>query len=176
MAAVARTIVDLRGLERFRNSLSADLRQKRNGPVRQALHRWKDIWVQQTRARFLKFSRGGGNWPRLAEKTIERKKAGKRLILRAGNDSILDAIDDAEFAAKPGTVNDVPFGVVVMIGGNDRHPSGKISMKRLIEIHDQGRGNNPQRKIIVPPDGKSRQRMGTIMTAALKQTLRNSAI
>lgn len=170
------TKVDLRGLQRFSAALTNDLRLKRNGPIRDGLHKWGEIYREFLRTRFVNFARGGGDWPALKPATIQHKGRNKRLILRDGFDSIFKALDP-KFSGKPGQVQeDIPFGVRVGVGGNAMHPSGKISMQKLIQIHNEGRGNNPRRQIIVPPDGRAQQRMGLVMTAALKKTISNSAI
>lgn len=170
------TKVDLRGLQRFSAALTNDLRRRQNGPIRDGLHKWGEIYRDFLRKRFVNFARGGGNWPPLKPATIARKQRNKRLILRDGFDSIFNALEPI-FTGKPGQVQeDIPFGVRVGLGGAAMHPSGKISMAELIKIHNEGRGNNPKRAIIVPPDGRAQQRMGLVMTAAVKKVIANSAI
>lgn len=69
--------VDLAPLLRFRDGLQKELAAAGgdDNPVRRALRQWAAIYRSFLRERFDAFSRGGGDWPPLAESTILARRA-----------------------------------------------------------------------------------------------------
>lgn len=115
--------------------------------------------------RFAKFSKGGGDWPPLAESTIRRKskRKGKRgqgspsAILR-DTDALFKAVAP-EFTGAPGAVETFTrTSVIVGYGGSAQYSSGTAIMD-VAEWHDKGNSRLPRRVIIVPPDQATRQAM-----------------
>lgn len=169
----SRTTVTVRlgRLRRFREVLESDLREKTNGPVREALRDWKRIYWEFINERFATFAAGGGDWPPLSPKTTARKaKLGldPRILVAT---RLLEANLDPQFAAKPGEVNDdVPFGVRVSVGSSsdESYPGGK-TVREVAMYHQFGGPKLPRRQVVVPPDADARAAMRARMKQALKE-------
>lgn len=172
--------IDLSRLKKFRNALSSDLSGASQGPVRQALSQWAARYRGFVQERFDAFSKGGGDWPPLSPATIKARRKGKKpkkgkaakvAILR--DTGTLFAALTPQFVGAPGAVErHVPFGVVVGYGGNASHPNAPLSIAQLAAVHDQGLGNVPQRKILVPPSEHVKSLMIGDMDRALDKLVK----
>lgn len=168
MPAISFT-VDLKGLSRFQNSLSRDLRNRENGPIREAINEWGVIYRRWLRARYSRYSRGGGSWPPLKPGTIKRK--GHARILR-DTDTMFEALDP-QFQAKPGQLNQhIPFGIRTGYGSSAMHPTAKVPTDKLAYWHQVGAGYLPARPIIVPPSGVVVREMADVMRKAVRKATR----
>lgn len=66
--------VDLAALERYQKSIDAQLEHKETGPVEKALKQWAWRYRSFVQLRFDTFSKGGGDWPKLATQTVARRR------------------------------------------------------------------------------------------------------
>ena len=157
--------VDLRGLEKFDEIINKDLRKGGNGPIRAAMKQWAARYRGFVQRRFVKFSRGGGDWQPLKNKR-RRGKKGKAALLRDTN--TMFAALDPQFQRKPGQLQkDVPFGIKVGYGGGGSHPISSLSVTKLAELHQTGEGNLPARQMIVEPDQQTVKGMAADMQRAM---------
>lgn len=120
-------------------------------------HQWAARYRGFLRERFVRYSRGGGDWAPLKKKRRRgaRKKAA---ILR--DTGTLFAVLDVAFQNNPGQLQqDLPNGVRVGFGGPETHPEGSMTVARLAEIHHFGEGRMPERQIIVDPSEEVQQDM-----------------
>lgn len=140
------------------------------------------LWGERYRAyiqdRFDRFSKGGGNWIKLSEATIARRRKGKKgasgllaAILR--NTSIMFNAVSARFRSRPGQLQkDIPFGVVTGFGGSHRHPGGKATIADIASFHQEGVNTGkvkiPARPIIVDPDKRTLDLMADDVLRAKK--------
>lgn len=169
--------VNLSRLKRFKENLDADLRLAANGPVRRAFQDWVTIYARFLTRRFFLFSLGAGTWKPLKPETLKRKKKRGLLpwILRA-TDTMFQMFAP-QIAAKPGRLSEqIPFGVRVGFGGGMymRYPDGP----RVAEVamyHQEGAGNLPVRKIIVPPDQPTIKEMRDVMQDAIMDLEKGAA-
>ena len=179
MAFLQTTVnVNLHRLKRFQSALDADLRKSANGPVREAFNQWKIRYAAFLRRRYERFSRGAGNWPKLAASTLEYKKRNRLLmwILRA-TDTLYRALEPIA-SSKPGYVNqDIEFGIRVGFGGGMKYPhstEGSVTIAQVASYHQKGGRHLPQRKIIVPPDTETVGLMREDMQKALRTMAREA--
>lgn len=167
--------VNLRPLIKFKNTVAGDLRLSGNGPIRAAVRQWGARYREFAQTRFVRFSRGGGDWPQLKRSTLKARRRGKgrargrgliAAILR--DTSTLFAALNTRFTRKPGQIQeDIPFGVRVGFGGSARHPTGRTTVADIAEFHQTGGGSLPKREIIVDPDQRTVNAMAEDMTRAL---------
>lgn len=124
------------------------------------------------RERFVKFSRGGGNWKKLAASTLKarrNKNKGSVAILRD---------TDAMFASfQPSIVK--TFGIVkkkaklgfnVTFGSPIPHHSG-VSTITLMKWHHSGAGRLPARKLVVDMDIRTARRAARIFERAMARVM-----
>lgn len=161
--------IDLKGLKKFKHILDADMAGSGNGPVADAFKQWAARYRGFVQRRFNDYSKGSGDWPPLAESTIKarRGKGIKVAILR--DTSTLFAALAPVFAGAPGALERrIPFGIRVGYGGPHGHPSGgRATIADIAKFHNDGAGNLPERKIIVPPAKWHLDRMAADMRRAL---------
>lgn len=111
--------------------------------------KWPERFFAFQRQKFTQNSSGGGDWPPLAKSTLEQKQ-------REGRSSrmlhVTNAIYNALFPGRPGNVirRKGVGGIEMGIGGNARHPDTKLTIGQLAEIHHDGAGNVPARKVLYP--------------------------
>lgn len=140
-------------------------------------------WAMRVRSflqlRFAKFSRGGGDWPPLKKRTIARrrvgrraKKIGRKTALLRNTDTMYNALD-VRFTSKPGAIEKmVRDGIKIGFGGSARHPKASMTVVKLAVIHQEGKGNMPQRKIIVKPDRRTKQGMASDVVRGWKKRVK----
>lgn len=179
---MARTTVkiNIKPLQRFAREVGS----LRSGPGRRMLRQWGVRYLGFVRRRFVRFGRGGGNWRKLADSTIRRRRSGSGRSA-AGSPAILRDTGTLLGALNPGglgnLLKDIPRGIRVGFSGAARHPGGSASIADIAGFHNVGGrgGNPPQRAILVEPDGKTVRGMITdarrAMTAiARKHSLRRA--
>lgn len=116
-------------------------------------HAWSTVYRAFTRMRYYNQSRGGGEWPALKPATLKRRRGG-------GQGAAILRDTGAMFAAmQPGLGSGglmqthplKPLGFVAELSGGGTYDSG-ISLVEVASHHHHGRGNLPERKILVKPD------------------------
>ena len=154
--------LDMRPLKRFAAEVRRDLRTNGSGPVRQMLRQWGRRYLGFTKKRFLKPSRGGGDWKALAPSTIRgrrkprgttarsktRRTGGKAAILR-DTGTLVAALS---VGGRGNMFKDIANGIRVGFQGGVKHPSGKATIAEIAVFHNVGGGKVPQRAILVEPD------------------------
>lgn len=143
-------IVNLEPLKQFASIIENDLRRNGSGPIRRAVKQWGRRYRSFAQERFDKFSKGGGDWQKLADSTIAFRKRTtkarrgwkgprKYTILRDTN--ILYNALSPLFSGKPGQYQeDIPFGIRVGYGGPARHPIKKAKTKKGRARQKWGKG------------------------------------
>lgn len=156
-------LVRLRGLIRFKQEVD----RSDNPHIRTALKQWAARYRGAMQQRFVRFSRGGGNWPPLKYK---RKRGAREsaAILRDTN-TMFAALSPA-FTGAPGQFEDIgPMQVRVGYGGPGTYPDGSASVADIAEFHQVGAGNLPVRETIVEPPQATMRGMADDMQRAMKR-------
>lgn len=131
--------------------------------LRRVFDSWNRIFGAFIRGRFVRASRGDGTWRRLAPSTIARRRKGRATgaaaILRDTNLLFLNLVPTLSGAMA--VENDAPkFSATFKFGGDTVYPDGDgVTTSDVASFHQEGGPNLPQRKIIVPPDEITRQKM-----------------
>lgn len=152
--------INLKGLIKYLGFLSG------NKATRPMLIKWGARYRAFVQRRFIKFSRGGGDWPPLKRKRKRGKLSSAKILRNTG--TMLAALTPV-FKDVPGQIQKYrQLSVLVGYGGPSAHPSGgTATIADIAEFHQTGAGNLPERKIIVPPD--SRTLNGMAKDAAVEQ-------
>jgi hypothetical protein len=170
--------LDLTGLRNFEATIKGQLSGTGAGPVAVAVRQWGIVYRSYVQERYDKFSKGGGDWPDLAESTKRKRRKGKPKKGAGGEKvaekySILRDIGllfnvlSPVFASAPGAIQeDIPFGVKVGFGGPSAHPGSKATIADIASFHQYGAGV-PKREIIVAPSVAVVAQMSDLMQAAL---------
>jgi hypothetical protein len=116
---------------------------------------WKKvgaIYRSFAQERFSRLSRGGGEWPPLAESTIARRRKRSSSILY--DKGLLFAALAPSLNAGGGAYEQVTStGVRLGYGGPMKYEGeGKVTLADIASFHQTGSDRLPQRKIIVEPD------------------------
>lgn len=165
--------VDLGPLRKFEAAVG-----RADGPVRAAMKQWAARYRGFLQERFVKFSRGGGDWKPLAESTLARRRKGRGSSrFAAGTVAILRdtgtlfASLDPVFRSAPGQLEKQDsFGVDVGFGGPQLHPSGQgVTVADVASFHQTGGPRLPKREIVVDPDARTLAAMKTDMERALRR-------
>jgi hypothetical protein len=169
--------LDLRKLKKFRNELD---KGSSSPHILRVLKQWAARYRGFVQRRFDKFSKGGGNWPPLAESTKRGRRKGTNkkakvdfAILR--DTGTLFAALNPSFSNAPGAIEKpTSFGVIVGYGGPGRYASGgRATVADIASFHNAGVGRLPKRQIIVPPDAATTQGMISDMERALGKMARD---
>lgn len=143
--------------------------QKREGAIGRAFVQWSRIYGAFIRARFVKFSRGGGNWKRLAPSTLKARRKGRgrgsAAILR--DTGLLFAALNPEVMQLKQTTS----GLVSTFGGSGKYPNG-TTVADVMSFHQTGGPNLPKRLILVGPDDKTQRLMREVMDRAVREEAR----
>lgn len=157
----------IRDLKKFRRNLDSEARNG-TGPFRETYRRWGEIYRGFLQLRFSRLSRGGGEWPPLAPRTIARK--GHSRILFDTN-TLYEALNP-RLTNRPGQYQrNIPYGIHVSIRGGS-HPKAKVSIGDLARFHQQGAGNNPKRTIIVGPTDTVNSMLRHAMSVAMESKVK----
>jgi len=147
-----------------------------NSPFRNMLEQWGERYLSYAQNHFLKSSRGGGDWPALKPATIRQRRKGKG----KGKPSILydtGMLFRALTRGQRGNRFDIKgYSVTVGYAGNSRHRKGKLTIKELAEIHNEGKGHVPKRQIIIKPDGRLLHQMRNDAKRATRRALAKYSI
>ena len=197
-----RTVMNVTGLEKFADAIDRGLRYKREGPIRDALREWQRIYGAFVHSRWDRLSTGGGEWPPLAQSTIDRRRhrvsgigaknirtrrgkaaLAKSLSMGFGQVSILrdtetlfKAVDPKREHPRGALREQVPYGATFGFGGSDRHRGGKATISEIAAAHQVGRGHVPARPILVDADQTTRDRMAEAMLAKIQQVAAQSQV
>lgn len=138
------------------------------------LRAWEAIYKGFIYRRFDRYSKGGGDWAPLAASTLRRRRRGRG----TGSPAILRDTGMLFAALNPNVVGD-PAKVMELIttgthweinvgyGGPQRYPDG-ASVSDIASFHQTGGPHLPQRKIIVPPDQETLDRMAEAARQEIK--------
>lgn len=177
--------LNLEPLKRFAAAIRADLRTTGNGPIRRAMRQWAARYRGFAQQRFDKFSKGGGDWPPLAESTKKRrrkarkgrKKGAVRSFSLLRDTGLMFNALDTPWTRKPGALQkDIPFGVRAGYGGPAKHPGGKATIADIAGFHQAGKGRLPKREIIVVPDTRTLAAMAGDMERGLGEMARITGV
>lgn len=104
--------------------------------------------------RYKSFSKGGGNWPPLAEATVKAKGSSAILI----DTGVMVGALKIKYDDAPGALQRLfsnRKGIRVGFS-RDPHPSaGGLTVADLASIHHLGQGRVPKRTILIQPDDKT---------------------
>lgn len=157
MRLVGTVSTDLRGLRRFREDIKPFAKTRE---VATLFNKWAADYRTFLKARYEKFSKGGGNWRRLRPETIRRKRrrGGKRFILR-DTDVLYRALNRRFTPAAGAFQRRVGFGVEVGFSDTFRHPHSRsgVTVGAIASYHNAGGGRLPRRQIMVLPDQRTKQ-------------------
>lgn len=174
----AKVVVDLRGLVRYKQEVAAGFAGQAPGPIRDAMKQWGASYRSFAQLRFVKFSRGGGDWKPLKRQRTKdiaaaRKKRAKGKAVKGA--AILRNLNFM-FAALgptlgvPGQLQEnIRFGVAVGYGGPGKYPDGRATIRDIANFHQVGAGSLPVRKTIVKPDARTVKLMAGDMQRALNK-------
>jgi hypothetical protein len=171
--------LDVLPLRRFQKLVSSGCLYG-TGVVGQVFDAWGTIYRSAMRRRFVRLSRGGGEWPALKPSTIARRRHGKggrykrgraalRRARRTGGGKVAILRDTGtllgalvpQFLNAPGQYErKFPYGVEVGFGGPAYHPKGMgLTIGELAGYHHRGDGNLPERPLVVDPDRSTMKQM-----------------
>ncbi len=179
----------LPGFKKFSKVMQRDLRGTGMGPIRRAIKQWAFIYRSFAMERFDKFSKGGGNWKKLAESTIAARRGNIASILR-DTGTLMGALAPT-WTRKPGAIEQhIPFGVIVGYGGPGtyrkkpgRDAAGKFtksaempSIADIAHAHQTGARNLPKREIIVRPKRSAIRQMEQVMKKAMLEVANSGRV
>lgn len=166
--------INVSGIEKYRATINRGLAGGgSSNPIRKAFRQMAVVYRSFLQLHFDRSSKGGGDWPSLAESTRKRRrkarkgaKGGRRFsILR--NTGLLFNVLCPVFVQRPGAIEqDISNGIRIGFGGPGRHPDGQATIADIAYFHDRGKGILPQREIIVGPDAATLDRMTGILEDA----------
>ena len=182
--------LDMQPLRAMMSEVRSDLRSASgSGPIRRTmLHQMGIIYLEFVKRRFVKFSRGGGDWKPLAQSTIRSrrrggkkrggvntvkvrtKKTGGKVAILRDTSTLLAALD----VGNPGNLfKHITNGVKVGFAGNKRHPKGKATVADIAAFHNRGGpgGKPPKRRILAEPDAKTNRQFDHVRQLAVQKLL-----
>lgn len=167
MAPTVEVSVALQRLRRFRALLASQMAGE-SGPVNDAVLQWAVRTRAYLQQRFDAYSKGGGDWPPLADSTVARRRQGSDTILR--DIGLLYGALEPVFSGAPGALEQrTQFGVRVGFGGNTSHSGGPATIADIAGYHQTGGGYLPMRRIIVTPTAAVQNAMAADMDRALNK-------
>lgn len=150
--------IDVNPLRSFRTQVSADIKNPGGEIGSVVMKSWPEHYFEYLRKRYRQNSAGGGDWPALSKRTLEKKVERKGIV------RISDTIYNALKPGNPGNmVKKVSGnkGVRLGIGGENVHPGSKLPIGKLAALLSSGNPekNLPARPIIVAPDTETLTRL-----------------
>jgi hypothetical protein len=158
---------------------------------------WRNQFGAFIRRRFNIFSRGGGDWPALALSTVQgrrkgRKKADtKRSSLARSKGKLVSAGRSVSILRNTGLLfahiapdfmpvthfasSGTRFTATVSFQAAKQYPGSKTTTTDVLIFHQRGGPKLPQRKILVPPDSKTKQQMANSLKKAVILDANNAA-
>lgn len=157
-------VIKLNGLKRFRSDVTQN---QSEGPIRTAIRQWGFRYRGAMQERFVRYSRGGGDWPPLKFKRKRGEK--KRAAILRDTNTMFGALNPAFINAPGQYQEDIHFGVKVGYGGPSGYVKGKsaATVADVAEFHQTGAGFLPVRKTIVVPEPRVISSMANDMKRAL---------
>jgi phage gpG-like protein len=142
--------VNIQGIQRLRKRLTQNpsLMQK----VREA---WLLLFRSFSRLRFDRFSKGGGDWPRLAASTLRRRRRGRNAAILRDTGRLFASFNPS--LGDQGSIRslDKPLGVEVFLGGTP--------LSTIASYHDAGNPPHlPQRELLVMPPQSELDKMAAV--------------
>jgi len=182
--------IDLSALIHLSKQIEKGL-QAHTGHIGNAFLQWARLYRAFAKERYDVYSKGGGDWPPLSPLTILARRHGKGGKFKRGKKAYQAAVAsgggqvsilrDTNTLYKtlspdlgyPGQLQeDVPYGVVVGIGGPHLHPNGGATIADIASFHQAGSPKLPQRKIIVAPPPPLVMKMAALMLEAVGKEAR----
>lgn len=155
--------IDLRAMKAVQRDIERGLKAG-TGAFGDLLKQWAARYRSFVQERFVKLSRGGGEWPPL------KTRVGS--ILRDTN-TLFAALSPA-FSGAPGALQQkIPFGIRVGFGGPGGHPGGP-SVTEIARWHHEGAGFLPVREIIVTPPQRVVTAMRVDAERAVAKTIKDN--
>lgn len=139
---------NLRPMKRLSSLLRAASKGRPRGVMKVVYYKWGKRYLASMKRRYMRNSRGGGDWPALDARTVSRRRQGSSTILY-DTGTLVGALD---IGANGNLFKYVRGGVRVGFGGHARHPKGRATIADIGRFHDGGEGNLPERRIIHKPD------------------------
>lgn len=147
------------GLDRMRKAIKNNPRLSSS-----IVNAWSIIYRAYIRQRFLRLSRGGGEWPPLKQSTIKARRKGKG----DGSPAILRDTGALMASLQPslgtgGLIQQTPrpLGFTAFLGGGGTYKSGP-TLTQVATWQHEGAGRLPARPILVQPDATTIDRMGQV--------------
>lgn len=153
------------------------LAESNTAMMREIIQAWTRIYTAFIRRRFVKASRGDGTWPDLAPSTKARRRKGRKgkadavAILRNTGLLFSQLAPNIEQLTRYVTGNN--FAAYATYGGLQKYPGGKVTVTDVMAFHQEGGPNLPQRKILVPPDAKTKEQMARSAKRIIAKYLNN---
>lgn len=150
-----RTTVELPlvNLKRFQRELSS-----RSSKMRRIRDTWTRMYAAEMRRRYKIYSRGGGNWRRLAPSTLaarrNRNKRSAAILIDTG--LMFSAFSPSFVSFRAGDSG--PMSVVISFGGKKRYRSGD-AVTTIMSYHNRGGGSLPKRQLLIQPPPHLRKQM-----------------
>jgi hypothetical protein len=162
--------LNLKPLYKFRQSVRAGVGGVAPGPFDQMYQTWGRRFGAFLRQRYVRLTRGGGEWAPNAPSTIAGKKKGRGILVRLGYlyRALFPGALGNLFVRIPGFVR---FGFSAV-----PHPESNLTFAELARIHQLGAPakNIPARPIIVPPGPSIVKAMQRDAKAAIQITGKQS--
>jgi len=139
-------------------------------PLRRAFRVVAQMYRSFLKRRFVRLSKGGGEWPPLK---TPRKIGAIEYARVLWDTGVLIGALDPTFANLPGQLEaDLRDGIRVGFGGPGRHPKGLATIADIAGFHQVGAGDLPIRRIIVDPDISTHLQIRTRIRVGVKELIR----
>lgn len=121
------------------------------------------------KARFIRLSQGGSEWPELESHTIKRKT--QRAI---ASDPLRILIESRNLYQQFGMIRRGKGHLVGITGQSSGKEYRGKSPQRIAKYHQGGEGNNPTRRVVATPTGDVRRRIGKDVREAVGKIIRRN--
>lgn len=169
--------IKLDAFEAIRKQVEEGLSGNSQSPVGKALTKWAFRYRAAMQERFDDFSRGGGDWPKLSEKTLQaRRNKDKSSVSILRDLGILYAVLTPAFLGLPGQLEErISSGIRIGFGGPSKHPEGgSATIADIAYFHHTGAGILPVRTLLVEPEGALLEAMVSDMEKAIVEIAENA--
>lgn len=181
------------GLGKLKNEVTTQLNSGKPGHLKSFLMKTEVRYIGAMRKRFADNSKGGGDWPKLANSTIfarmRKYNDGNPAILR-DTGILMNVLTPLQ--AVPGKFFEfIAFGFRTGFGGSAVHALHKAlrnkrsrkqvrsrtvantTIAEIAAFHQEGGKNLPQRKILVGPDGVLMSAIQGDLDTAIKRVIKD---
>jgi hypothetical protein len=174
---MSRAVLNIKPLEKLIKAVDKAGSAASSEPLGRMFVKWGARYSTFARREFMKNARGGGKWKPLKAQTAKRRKGPRKSRKnKVRKHSILietGTLRNALSAGFPGHLSKrlrTPAGI--RVGFSDApHGSGKLTIRQLAVFHDEGKGNLPQREILVDPDQRTIRGMMTDASVATTELM-----